>query len=89
MLYYPWSDWTRWRTSHDHQLQYLSNSKTTSNSCSINLDHTDPDGVQVTIISYNIYQPLKLLVTYVVLTLVTLDQMAYKTQSSVTMFIKL
>ena len=70
MLYKPWSHWTRWRTSHNHQLQYLSNSKTTSNSCCINLGHTGPDGVQVTIISYNIqYQTLKLLVTHVVLTL--------------------
>ena len=54
-----------------------------------NLDHTGPDDVQVTIISYNIYQTLKLLVTRVVLTLVTLDQKAYKPQSSVTIFIKL
>ena len=37
-----------------------------------NLGHTGPDGVQVTIISYNIYQTLKLLATHVVLTLVTL-----------------
>ena len=54
----------------------LSNSKTTSNSCCFNLGLTGPDGVQVTIIRYNIYQTLKLLVTHVVLTLVTLDQMA-------------
>ena len=40
----------------------LSISKTTSNSCYINLGLTGPDGVQVTIISYNIYQTLKLLV---------------------------
>ena len=45
--------------------------------------------MQVTVISYNIYQTLKLLVTHVVLTLASLDQMAYKTQSSVTIFIKL
>ena len=69
--------------------QYLTNSKTTSNSCSINLGHTGPDGVQVTIISYNIHQTLKVLVTRKVLTLVTLDQMAYKLQDSVTIFIKL
>ena len=59
----------------------LSNSKSTSNSCCINLGHTGPDGVQVTIISYNIYQTLKLLVIHVVLTLATLDQMVYKSQS--------
>ena len=29
------------------RLQYLSNSKTTSNSCCINLGHTGPDGEQV------------------------------------------
>ena len=63
------------------RLQYLSNSKTTDSYC-INLGLTGPDGVQVTIISYNIYQTLKLLVTHVVLTLVTLDQMVYKSQSS-------
>ena len=67
----------------------LSNSKTTSNSCCVNLGLTGPDGVQVTIISYNIYQTLKLLVTHVVLTLASLDQMVYKSQSSVTIFIKL
>ena len=89
MLYYPWSHWTRWCTSHNHQIQYLSNSKSTSNSCCITLGHTGPDGVQVTIMSYNIYQTLKLLVTHVVLTLVTLDQMVYKSQSSLTIFIKL
>ena len=72
-----------------HQLQYLSNSKTTSNSSCINLDHTGPDGLQFTIISYNIYQTLKLLVTHVVLTLVSLDQMVYKSQSSVKIVIKL
>ena len=66
---------------HNHQLKYLSNSKSTSNSCCINLGHTGPDGVQVTIISYNIYQTLKLLVIHVVLTLATLDQMVYKSQS--------
>ena len=54
--------------------------KTTSNSCCVNLGLTGPDGVQVTTISYNIYQTLKLLVTHVVLTSVTLDQMAYKSQ---------
>ena len=54
-----------------------------------NLDHTRPEGAQVTIISYNIYQTLKLLVTRVVLTLASLDQMTYKSQSSVTIFIKL
>ena len=74
MLYKPWPHWTRWRTTHNHQLQYLSNSKTTSNSCCINLGHTGTDGVQATIISCNIYQTLKLKVTYVVLILVTLDQ---------------
>ena len=84
MLYQPWPHWTRWCTSHNHQLQYLLNSKTTSNSCCINHGHTGPDGVQVTIISYNIYQTLKLLVTHVVLTLVTLDQIAHKSQPSVT-----
>ena len=65
--------------------------KNTSNSCCItcNLGHTGPDGVQATIISYNIYQTLKLLVTRVVLTLVTLDQMVYKSQSPVIIFIKL
>ena len=51
-----------------------------SNSCCINLGHIGPDDVQVTIISYNIYQTLKLLVTRVVLTLITLDQMAYNSQ---------
>ena len=61
-----------------YNIYQISNSKTTSNSCCINLGHTGPDGVQVTIISYNVYQSLKLLVTDVVLTLVTLDQMAYK-----------
>ena len=71
------------------RLPYLSNYKTTSNSCCINLGLTGPDGLQVTIISYNIYQTLKLLVTHVVLTLITLDQMTYKSQSSVTIFIKL
>ena len=54
-----------------------------------NLDHTGPEGAQVTIISHNIYQTLKLLVTRVVLTLASLDQMTYKSQSSVTIFIKL
>ena len=58
------------------------------NSCCINLGHTGPDGVQVTIIGYNIYQTIKLLVTHVVLTLVTLDQMVYKSLSSVTIFIQ-
>ena len=48
----------------------------------INLGHTGPDDVQVTIISYNIYQTLSLWVTHVVLALVTLDQMVYKSQSS-------
>ena len=71
------------------RLQYLSNSKTTSNSCCTNFDLTGPNGVQVTIVSYNIYQTLKLLVTHVILTLITLDQMAYKSQSLVTIFIKL
>ena len=47
MLYKPWSHWTRWRTSHNNQLQYLSNSKTTSNSCCINLGLTGPEGVQL------------------------------------------
>ena len=40
----------------------LNYSKTANNPCCINLGHTGPDGVQVTIISYNIYQTLKLLV---------------------------
>ena len=31
-----------------------------SNSCRINLGHTGPDDVEVTIISYNIYQTLSL-----------------------------
>ena len=42
--------------------------------------HTGSDDIQVTITNYNIYQMLKLLVTHVVLTLVTLDQMTYKLQ---------
>ena len=63
--------------------------KTTSNSCCIHLGLNGPDVLQVTIISDNIYQTLKLLVTHVVLTLVSLDQMVYKSQSSVTIFIKL
>ena len=79
------------------QLSYKSQSsvtifiklKTTSNSCCINLGLNGPDVLRVTIISGNIYQTLKLLVTHVVLTLVTLDQMVYKSQSSVTIFIKL
>ena len=37
--------------------------------------------MQVTVISYNIYRTLKLL-THTVSTLVTLDQMAYKSQLS-------
>ena len=64
MLYQPWSHWIRGRASHNFKLQYLSNSKTTSISCCINLGLTRPEGVQVTIISYNIYQTLKLLVTH-------------------------
>ena len=63
---------------------HFSNSQTTSNSCCINLGLTGPDGAQVTIISYNIYQTLKLLVTRVVLTLVSLNQMVYKSQLSLT-----
>ena len=59
-------------------LQYLSSSKFTSNSCCTNLGHTGPDGVQLTIISCNIYQTFKLLVTQVVLISITLDQMTYK-----------
>ena len=51
--------------------------------------HTGSDNVQVTITSYNIYQTLKLLEAHVVLTLASLDQMVYKPQSSVTIFIKL
>ena len=78
MLYQPWSHWIRGRASHNFKLQYLSNSKTTSVSCCINLGLIGPDGVQVTIISYSIYQTIKLLVTHVVLTLVTLDQRTYK-----------
>ena len=77
MLYSSWSQRTRCLASHNHQWQYLSNSKTTSNSCCIHLGLTGPDGVQVTIISYTIYQTLKLPVTHAVLTLVTLDKMAY------------
>ena len=69
--------------------QYLSNSKTTSNSWCIHLGLTEPDGVHVSIIRYDIYQTLKLLVTRVVSTLVSRDQMVYKSQSSVTIFIKL
>ena len=42
--------------------------------------HTGADDVHFTITSYNIYQTLKLLETYVVLTLVSLDQMVYKPQ---------
>ena len=46
-----------------------------------NLGLTGPDGVQVTIISCNIYQIQKLsALKEVELTLVTLDQMAYKSQ---------
>ena len=48
---------------------------TTSNSCCINLDHTGPDGVQVTKISYNIYQTL------------TLDQKGVQLHLSVNVFI--
>ena len=48
----------------------------------VNLGHTGPGGLQVTFISYNIYPTLKLLVTHIVLTLVTLDQMVHKSQSS-------
>ena len=55
-----------------------------------NLGLTGPDGVQVTIISCNIYQIQKLpALKEVELTLVTLDLMAYKPLSSVTIFIKL
>ena len=43
----------------------------------INFGLTGPVGVQVTIICYHIYETRKLLVTHVVITLVTLDQMAY------------
>ena len=43
----PWSHWTRWRTSHNNQLQYLSNSKTNSNSCCIKLGLTGPEGVKL------------------------------------------
>ena len=85
MLYQPWSHWTRGRARHNFKLQSLSNSKTASNSCCINLGHTGPDGVQVTIISYNIYQTQKPLVPHVVLTLVSLDQMTCKSYSSVTL----
>ena len=59
------------------------------NSCCINLNHTGPDSIQVKITSYNIYQTLKLLISHVVLTLVSLDQMVFKSQSSVTIFLKL
>ena len=55
-----------------------------------NLGLTGPDGVQVTIISCNIYQIQKLpALKEVELSLVTLDLMAYKPLSSVTIFIKL
>ena len=64
----------------------LNYSKTANNPCCINLGHTGPDGVQVTIISYYIYQTLKPLVTHAAFTLVTLDQMVYESQSSVTIF---
>ena len=74
---------------HNHQLKYFSNSKSTSNSCCINLGHTGPDGVQVTIIGFNIYQTLTLLVTHAVLTLVSLVQIVCKSLSSVTIFMKL
>ena len=47
MLYSPWPHWIRWRTSHNQKLQYLSNSKTTRNSCCINLGLTGLDGVQL------------------------------------------
>ena len=58
-------------------------------SCCINLDHTGAESAHVTNLSYNVYQTLKLLVTHVVLTMVTMDQMVYKSHSSVTIFIKL
>ena len=55
-----------------------------------NLGLTGPDGIKVTIISCNIYQIQKLpALKEVELTLVTLDLMAYKLLSSVTIFIKL
>ena len=55
-----------------------------------NLGLTGPDGVKVTIISCNIYQIQKLpALNEVELTLFTLDLMAYKPLSSVTIFIKL
>ena len=58
-----------------------------------NLGLTGPDGVQVTIISCNIYKIQKLPalkeLKEVELILVTLDLMAYKPLSSVTIFIKL
>ena len=69
------------------RIQYQSLVTILNNSCCINLGYTGPDDVQVTIISYNIYQTIKLLVTHVVLTLVSLDQMTYKSQSSVTILI--
>ena len=47
MLYSPWPHWIRWRTSHNQKLQYLSNSKTTRNSCCINLGLTGLVGVQL------------------------------------------
>ena len=47
-----------------------------NNSCCINLGHIGPDDVQVTIISYNIYPTKKLLVTPVLSTLVTSEQVA-------------
>ena len=55
-----------------------------------NLGLTGPDGVKVTIISCNICQIQKLpALKEVELTLVTLDLMANKPLSSVTIFIKL
>ena len=71
------------------QFQYLTIPKTTRNSCCINLDHTGSEGAQATILGYHIYQTLKLLITHVVLTLVTLDQLVYNSQSLVTIFLKL
>ena len=53
----------------------LSTAKITTKSSCIYLGHTGPDSVKVKIISYNIYQTLKLLGTHVVLTLASLDRM--------------
>ena len=65
---------------------YLTIPKTTRNSCCINIDHTGSEGAHVEILSYNIYQTLKLLVTHVVLTLASLDQKSVQLHLSVNVF---